>query len=548
MKKKLIFFLMLFILTVSIINTAYGIEYEKYINVRVRSPRQENEYIRISGRDDIGIYKGNLEKNELFLETEKDNLTVKIDSYYNNEKYYNEYDSKVNYGPYHIIVEEKFKCYEEAVEYLYEIEKETNLRGFVYYDGSDFLPLIGRYISEKKAEKILSDKFDKYDASIENHKSQSIVIFDGENPIFSYNNNYNIFFKSGDGEKIYFDGVEYHGSSAFYIIDEYKLLSINLVSIEDYLKGVVPSEIPSSWHEESLKAQAVAARTYAVSNTRDNPLYGYHVVDNQNSQVYSGIERENSTTNKAVEETEGELIYYNDRLITAFYHSTSGGKTADSGNVWSTTLPYLISVEDKFSNISPYTEWVNEFSKEELIDILEEEFEVEDIYDMDLLEVSEDERVIEISLKTDKGEIIFIKEEIRAVLGYSELKSTWFKIDKNNKIDIIQEVSVYKSNLNELEIIKYDDEKLKKEIIGYNKNINIKSKEEEFKLNSSPSLFVIKGRGWGHGIGMSQYGAKQMAEEGFTYNEILEYYYTGVEVKWRKNLQKNTFTTIYLRN
>ncbi len=532
MKKKLTFFIITFIFLTLFFSTAHAEDDRNFINVRIRSPRQENEYIRISGDKDIQVYEGDLKENSLLFDTEKDNLTVKIDSYYNNDKYYNEYDSKANYGPYHIIIDEKFNEFEESLKYLEEVQEETKLKGLIYYDGMDFYTMIGRYTSENKAEEIASDKLDEYDTKIENFKSQAIIIFDdNDNPIFLYNNNYNIFLKSEDSQSIYFDGKEYHGNAAFYIIEEYKLLSINLVSIEDYLKGVVPSEIPASWHEESLKAQAVAARTYAVANTYNNSIYGYHVVDNQNSQVYNGIDREYPSTNKAVEETEGELIYHNDGLITAFYHSTSGGKTADSGNVWSITLPYLRSVEDSFSNNSPHTEWIKEFSKEELIDTLKEDFEVDDIYDIELLDVSEDERVIEVSFKTDKGEITFIKEEIRAVIGYSELKSTWFTIEKNNQVVIIQKDLKYSNNLNGENLLRYENDKVKKDRIEYNSSIRIKSDREEYDINSSPDKFILNGRGWGHGIGMSQYGAKQMAEEGFNYKEILEYYYTGVEVR-----------------
>lgn len=549
MKKKLIFFMLTLIFLTLNYSNAYAVEGGQYINVRIRSPRQENEIINISGEENIQVLEGNLKENSLLFNTDEKDLVVKIDSYYNNGTYYNEYNSKANFGPYHIIIDDKFNDFEKAKSNLEEIEEETNLKGYVYYDGNNFYPVFGRYTSENKAKEIASDKLDNYDAKIENHKSQSIIFFDEkDNPIFSYRNNFNIFLKSGESESIYFDGKKYHGNSAFYIIDEYKLLSINLVTIEDYLKGVVPSEIPASWHEESLKAQAVAARTYAVANTYNNPTYGYHVVDNQNSQVYNGIDKEYASTNKAVEETKGELIYYKDGLITAFYHSTSGGKTADSGNVWSTTLPYLRSVEDDFSNISPHTEWVKELTKEEIVSILKSDFNVSDIYDIELVEVSEDERVLEISFKTDRGEINFIKEEIRAVIGYSELKSTWFTIEKNNQIKIIQKESDYSSTLNEKNILSYKKESVEKERIAYNTKVNILSADREFEINSSPDAFILNGRGWGHGIGMSQYGARQMAEEGFTYKEILEYYYTGVEVRWQKIWQKKISTIIYQRN
>jgi len=96
---------------------------------------------------------------------------------------------------------------------------------------------------------------------------------------------------------------------------------------------------------------------------------------------------------------------------------------------------------------------------------------------------------------------------------------------------ITQKDLKYSNNLNGENLLRYENDKVKKDRIEYNSSIRIKSDREEYDINSSPDKFILNGRGWGHGIGMSQYGAKQMAEEGFNYKEILEYYYTGVEVR-----------------
>ena len=534
MKKKIFILVILIILIISSLNVALGEETERYINVRIRSPRMENEYINISGKENLKIKIGSPIESNMIVNTQSKNLTVKIDSYYSDGKYYNEFDTKAKEGPFHIILRKSFENFSESAQWLEEVELENNLEGFVYFDGEKYYTAFGRYTSKEKAQDIAESIFENYDYDVENHKSKSILVLNNKGKIiFSYENNFSVFFTVEKQEEntIFFDGVEYHGNSAFYIIDEYKLLSINKVPVEDYLKGVVPSEIPASWYMEALKAQAVAARTYAVSYTNNSIPYGYHVVDNQNSQVYNGINKEYSSTNKAVEETENQLIYYNNNLISAFYHSTSGGKTADSGNVWNYTLPYLKSKEDVFSNISPHTEWSITYTKEELIDLLSEEFKTEDIYDMDVGEVSHDERVLETSIKTDKGEIKLIKEETRAVLGYSKLKSTWFNISKNNQLSVLGRENKYEINIAENTKISFDENQVKKDIIGYNKTEEILNIENTLKIKTSPDIFTLEGRGWGHGIGMSQYGAKQMAEEGFTYKEILEYYYTGVTVK-----------------
>ena len=128
-----------------------------------------------------------------------------------------------------------------------------------------------------------------------------------------------------------------------------KLTVINNVPLEDYIKGVVPSEMPSSWDIEAHKAQAIAARSYALANLGKRARYGYDLKDTPEDQAYRGASAETSNTNYAVEQTKGIVLTYNMKVISAYYSASAGGKT--NTNSWGNSLPYLRSVPSFDDNI-----------------------------------------------------------------------------------------------------------------------------------------------------------------------------------------------------
>ena len=134
------------------------------------------------------------------------------------------------------------------------------------------------------------------------------------------------------------------------------LTVVNHVGLEEYLYGVVPDEMPPSWHMEALKAQAVAARSYAVVSRRTGGLFDLYA--DTRSQVYGGVRSEETRTNAAIDATAGRVVTYGGRVAHTFFHSTSGGRTAAIQDVWDTAaLPYLVSVPDPYDTISPYHSW-----------------------------------------------------------------------------------------------------------------------------------------------------------------------------------------------
>ncbi len=255
--------------------------------------------------------------------------------------------------------------------------------------------------------------------------------------------------------------------------------SITTINLEDYIVGVVAAEMPASFEQEALKAQAVAARTFAIykKNTRKN--LNYDLIMGVKDQAY----KDNRTLlsqwglsffpnylkiRDAVKETQGEVVTYNDEVINAFYFSMSNGYTENSELVFKQDLPYLNQVDSSWDNASLTNyEVTKSIKKEDFCNALEI-----DCYDIKIenIERTNSNRVntITINGETWKG------TEIRSKLG---LRST------------------------------------------------------DFDLNISDTEITFVTRGYGHGVGMSQYGANGMAKENYTYKQILEHYYQNTKIE-----------------
>lgn len=123
------------------------------------------------------------------------------------------------------------------------------------------------------------------------------------------------------------------------------LILINDVDLESYIQGVVPSEMPARWNTEALKAQAIAARSYAVANMGKRAKYGFDVKDTTEDQVYKGASAETIKTNEIVKNTRGQVLVYGNKVIPAYYHASSGGQTLNSSQVWGKDLPFIKAVE-----------------------------------------------------------------------------------------------------------------------------------------------------------------------------------------------------------
>ena len=260
---------------------------------------------------------------------------------------------------------------------------------------------------------------------------------------------------------------------------------IEVIPLEEYVTGVVSGEMPVSFNIEAMKAQAVAARSYVLTRCGYNKDKDYDVVDSTNDQVYLDIDylKKAWGTNYAINinkvrtavyDTESEVLNYNNKLADAFYFSTSNGFTENASDIFGIELPYLVSVK---SNWDKDTSPVFNESKKINLDVF-----------YDLMDIPYDNNLkVEVIEQTKTGRILKLKLNNRLY----------------NATDVVRKLSLRSS---------------------------------AFEITQTENEIKITTHGYGHGVGMSQYGALGMADNGYKYNEILQYYYQGTTIeKIKKN-------------
>jgi len=311
---------------------------------------------------------------------------------------------------------------------------------------------------------------------------------------------------------------------------------INHLSVEKYLYGVLPKEFPTSAPIESIKAQAVTARSFSYSNMNKHIGEGFNLCDTIHCQVYAGYDGENVNSNRAIDETKGMVVTYNGKIAETVYHSNSGGHTASSENVWRSKLDYLAGVEDPFSLNTNGSNWSFTMTKAELSQrLIAQGTDVGQVTHMEILETFPSGRVSNLKIVGSNNEINITGANLRTILGSTLLKSTLFSVDtgtvkverplfilSNTATTIINpEENLSVMSNNSVQTIE-------------NKNVSILSANGISKVNTvietNSDVITFNGKGFGHGVGMSQYGALEMSKAGFTYDQILKFYYTGVDI------------------
>ena len=255
------------------------------------------------------------------------------------------------------------------------------------------------------------------------------------------------------------------------------LLVVNVVDLEDYVAGVVSSEVNPGWHKELLRTQAVAARTYVLHKKLENADLPFDVYASVQDQVYTGRQNVNDAVLDAVSRTRGQVLTYEGRPIFAVYSSTTAGPTEDAMNVWSKDLPYLKGVDCPFDRKSPWYEWHVTIPFDEIQSRLKAEgYPIGWLATLTPYRITTAGRIKDIRILHSRGELVITGQEFRRVLGYAKVRSTRFSIDRIDR------------------------------------------------------HVVFAGKGAGHGVGLCQWGAKEMAELGYPYQTILRYYYPGTEI------------------
>ena len=323
---------------------------------------------------------------------------------------------------------------------------------------------------------------------------------------------------SNSDKNIFFNGLEYRGEYHF-LLSEGKITVINTLPIEDYLRGVISAEMPASWSIEALKAQAVVARSYALSNMNKYPKSGFDVDDTIANQVYKGVSAEYPSTNKAVDETLGKVAMYDGKIAQTFFYSSSGGKTENVADVWGTAVPYLIVVDDIYEKAE---EWQITFTPEEIkAKLAAKNINIGDVVDLEVVKRSGSDRIIDMLIKGTKGEHRLTREGPRS---FFNIKSNLYYITKKGAESYTPKIITKDGK-----ILDFSAGIITKNGISNSgiKSILTKNGVKTLEVGQATG-FEFKGKGFGHGAGMSQYGAKGMAEQGFNYEDIIKFYYPGV--------------------
>jgi stage II sporulation protein D len=277
---------------------------------------------------------------------------------------------------------------------------------------------------------------------------------------------------------VYVNNKPYRGLAELTVADK-GILVVNQLPLEEYLVGLINCEISSAWPIEAVKAQAVIARTYALSRKMSRLALPYHLESSVIDQVYEGCLIEDSRAQRAVFETRGEVLAVDGAIIQAFYHSSCGGKTEAAENVWGKPVPYLKGVECQYCLTAPTaTAWECKIPLKDIEERLRVGgHKVAGLTDVKAGSPNSRGRLKNVILLMAKGSLTITGEQFRKAVGYGVIKSTRFSV-KNTKNDI-----------------------------------------------------SFSGNGNGHGVGLCQWGAKQRALDGFGCGEILSYYYPGTELK-----------------
>ena len=318
------------------------------------------------------------------------------------------------------------------------------------------------------------------------------------------------------------ENVKYRGKLNFYIKGS-SLYAINEVGMQDYLYGVVPKEMVSSWEMEALKAQAIVAKNYTITNYNKHAADGFNVCKSTHCQVYGGYSAEQEKTNQSVDKTEGIVMMYKGAPAEAYFHSSSGGRTESIGNMWNYGLDYMSGVKDPYSTGTPHDNWEATLSASEIEQaLLRYNYDVGTVVGIKILEISENDRVMKLGVLGTKGMKILEKDGIRTVLGSSKFKSTYFTLTDTG----VRSSSALERNRSDINI---QDNGLKNAFDKLDSFVSTRISNEAQNFVSGSS-FVFSGRGFGHGIGLSQYGANNMAKEGNDFKDIINYYFKGVTI------------------
>lgn len=474
-------------------------------------------------------------------------------------------------GCYHVLVESGYRSYEQAAADAQEYRD-----GFVAWIDGDYQVRAGSYTSRQEAE----DAAQSLGGTVAGTSSYAVnVTRTGTAEIlFQFDGGDELALgvmpdvTGADAVRTWFKGYRYYGGFRYERIGGGDLTVVNIVDLETYIKGVVPYEMSSSWPLEALKVQAVCARSYAYINIHSGKHTSYHfdVCNTTDCQAYYGAGTNSSSyqaterTDQAVDETAGEYAWYDGQVIEAFYSSSHGGASESVYNVWGTSLeqyPYLCGVEDPYeadmASKNSYSSWTVSYTSSELAQRLENYgYDASSGIESLILTYSDLGNVIQVRVNYRGGGSDTIRpSSMRSVFGISSIRFTVngqaassgsgttsssgggltangsTSLDSQGTYTVISgSGSLSQAGLDGLYAISGSGSITPAEDAASGGGSGTDTPTGT-QVTVSGSSYSFQGSGNGHQLGLSQYGAWAMAERGFTYDEIIEFYYPGTYVR-----------------
>ena len=448
-------------------------------------------------------------------------------------------------GAWHVQVD-GFGSFEEAQEMAWE------LGGYPAWIDYEYVVRIGCYESEDEALLAAEELGDGW-AVRSSDTGVLVTVTRTSDVIFEFDVSGDLNFgiePVGKKTATWFKGYKYPGSFEYLRAAGGDLTVMNVVGLEDYVKGVIPYEMNNKWPLAALEAQAVCARTYACRTTSHQE---FDLCNTTCCQVYYGVGSggagPSAVTDQAVENTAGEMLYYQgDRIQTAVYHSSNGGATEDVANVWGSAKGYLKGKVDPYESQTeiPNYEWTVTYTAEELTWILDQKgYHVGTVKNVTVSEYTPMGNVKKVTFEGSKGKVTVSGDTCRTIFYSStynkSAKSLRFGINGSGPASSSSAVYVNNSRnkLMGLEGISVISGKgILSALSGGNFSVltadgisTIKTGAASQPSTNKAGTFTLTGTGSGHNVGMSQYGAKAMAELGYTYDEILNFYFTDVTIE-----------------
>lgn len=441
--------------------------------------------------------------------------------------------ASVAVGCYHLQLPDSYTSYADALT-----AASAYTGGFVAYVDGIYYARVGNYLTKTAAEAAQVTGTEIVGTS---SYGVSVVITGTNTILFQYDDQgggTGLGVEPGQTSGVekpvtWFMGYQWYGGFRFERINGGNLTVVNMVSLEDYVRGILPYEMSSSWPLEALKAQAVCARSYVMTNSNKHSSYHFDICNTTDCQVYRGVGSANATTDRAVDETAGQFVRYNGDICNAVYFSSDGGATENSENVWPTALPYLRGkidpyealVEDKIPNYH----WT--VTSSDLKTRLNSKgCQCQEIANL-TIKTTDTGNVYSLTVTDVNGKSwTFSKEDARTILG-APVNSQRYTVSSGSGGYSIAGGGTL-SDMPGTWIISGDGSLSQ---IGTGGAYAITGSGVERVTASSGSngnggALVITGTGSGHNVGMSQWGAYAMAQQGYTYQDILKFYYTGVEI------------------